>query len=176
MRLVTMLTPGLRIPRVVMHWCAASMTTPTTARLQHLLQGIRDLRRQRLLDLHPLGEHLDKARQLGNPGDAACRQVPDMRLAQDGNDVVLAVRFEADVAQDDHLVVGGGLLERRRKQRDRIFVVSGEELLIGPHHAPGRACEAFAVGVVARPFDQRPHRRFRLRPAGPSAPARAGEH
>lgn len=29
MRLVTMLTPGLRIPRVVMHWCAASMTTAT---------------------------------------------------------------------------------------------------------------------------------------------------
>lgn len=27
MRLVAMRTPGLRIPRVVMHWCAASMTT-----------------------------------------------------------------------------------------------------------------------------------------------------
>ena len=29
MRLVTMLTPGLWTPRVVMHWCPASITTPT---------------------------------------------------------------------------------------------------------------------------------------------------
>ena len=29
MRLVTMSTPGLCTPRVVMHWCAASITTAT---------------------------------------------------------------------------------------------------------------------------------------------------
>ena len=29
MRLVTMVTPGLWTPRVVMHWCAASTTTAT---------------------------------------------------------------------------------------------------------------------------------------------------
>ena len=126
MRLVTMLTPGLRIPRVVMHWCAASMTTPTPRGFSTSckVSEICDVSASWICI--PLGEHLDKARQLGNHDDAACGQVTDVRLAQDGNDVVLAVRFEADVAQDDHLVVGGGLLERRRKQRDRIFVVSGE--------------------------------------------------
>ena len=29
MRLVTMTTPGLCMPRVVMHWCTASRTTAT---------------------------------------------------------------------------------------------------------------------------------------------------
>lgn len=84
--------------------------------------------------------------------------------------------LQTDVAQDDHLVVVGRPLACPREQRDRIFVVSGEELLIGPHHALGRACQAFAGGVVAGPFDQRPHRRFRLCLAGPSAPARVDEN
>ncbi len=84
MRLVTMLTPGLRMPRVVTHWCAASMTTPTPrgSSTSWMVSAICDS--QGLLDLHPLGEHLDKARQLGTPDDAVCRHVTDMRLAQDG--------------------------------------------------------------------------------------------
>ena len=84
--------------------------------------------------------------------------------------------LQTDVAQDDHLVVVGRPLACPREQRDRIFVVSGEELFIGPHDALGCACEAFAVGVVARPFDERPHRRFRLCLARSSAPTRVGEN
>lgn len=89
--------------------------------------------------------------------------------------MVLAVRFEADVAQDDHLVIGGRLLECGGKQGDRVLAVSGEDLLIGAHHALRCAFQPFAIRVVARPFDQRADRRFRLGLAGPSAPARVGE-
>ena len=56
MRLVTMSTPDLCTPRVVMHWCAASITTATPLRLQHFVQGVGDLRRQLLLDLQALGD------------------------------------------------------------------------------------------------------------------------
>ena len=61
MRLVTMVTPGLWTPRVVMHWCAASITTATPLRLQHVLDGVGDLRGQLLLDLQPLGIDLHHA-------------------------------------------------------------------------------------------------------------------
>ena len=84
---------------------------------------------------------------------------------------MLAVGFEADIAQDDHLVIGGGLLEGGGQQGHRVFVVSGKELLIGPHDAPGRVLQPLPVRVVSGPFDQRANGGLRLRPARPTARA-----
>ena len=85
-----------------------------------------------------------------------------MHLTEDGNDVMLAVRFEANVAQDDHFVIGGGLLERRGKQRDRVVAVSGEELLIGADDTLGCPFQPLPIRIVAGPLDQRADGQFRL--------------
>ena len=69
--------------------------------------------------------------------------------------MVLAVGFEANVAQDDHLVIGGSLLERRGQQGDRVFGVSGEEFLVGAPDALGRSLQPLPVGIVPGPLDRR---------------------
>ena len=158
MRLVTIDTPGLCTPRVVMHWCAASTTTATPRGLQHVLQRVGDLRRHLLLDLQPLRVDLDEPRQLRDADDAPVRQVADVHLADDRHHVVLAMALEADVGQHDDLVVAVDLLERAREHRLRVVAVAGEELLVGAHDAAGRLEQALARRVVAGPADQRADR------------------
>ena len=77
--------------------------------------------------------------------------------------------LQTDVAQDDHLVVGGRVLKCPRKQRDRIFVVSGEELLIGAHDTLGCLLQPLPVRIVSGPLDQRANGGLRLGPARPAA-------
>src|SRR5260370_32646065 len=93
-----------------------------------------------------------------------------MDLAYDRRDVVLAMRFEADVLQYDDFVIPVGVLERALQERHRILFVAAEELVVGADNAVGGAKEPFAPGVVAGPADQRAHRLQRLvagRPADP---------
>ena len=61
-----MLTPRLWMPRVVMHWCAPSTTTPTPRRLQHRLDAVGDLRGHLLLHLEAPRERFDHARELAD--------------------------------------------------------------------------------------------------------------
>ena len=111
MRLVTMVDAGLvhaarghaLVRRLDHHGDAA--------RLQHFLHGVGDLGRELLLDLQALGEGIDHARELADADHALVRQVADMDLADDRHHVVLAVGFEADVAQHHDLVVALDLLE-----------------------------------------------------------------
>jgi len=131
-------------------------------RLEHLVERIGDLRRHLLLDLQPLGVDLDKPRQLRDADHPIVRQVGDVDLADDRRDVVLAVRFEADVLQHDDLVIPVHLLEGALQQRHRILVVAAEELGVRAHHPVRRAEQAFPLGVVAGPADQRADRVERL--------------
>jgi hypothetical protein len=132
------------------------------ARLQHLLQGVGDLRRHLLLDLQPLGIAVEQPRQLADPDHAMVRQIGDVRAADDRRQVMLAMALEAHVPEHDHLVVAVGLLESALEDRMRLLVVAAEELAPGAHHAVGRAEQAFARRVVAGPADQRTHRLLRL--------------
>ena len=72
------------------------------------------------------------------------------------------MRFEADVAQHHDLVVALDLLEGPLQHVARILIVAGEEFLVGAHDAIGRADQSLAVGIVARPADQRADRLFGL--------------
>ncbi len=110
--LVIIDTPRLCTPRVVMHWCTASMTTPTPRGFSTPCDAVRDLRGQLFLHLEAPRVRVDHARELGDADDLVGRQIADVRAADDRRHVMLAERFELDVAQHDHLVVAGDFLER----------------------------------------------------------------
>ena len=76
--------------------------------------------------------------------------------------MVLAVGFEADVAQHDHLVVAVGLLEGSLQDFDGVLEISCEPFLVGADDAIGRAEQTLARGIVARPAQQRAHGLLRL--------------
>ena len=96
------------------------------------------------------------------------RIVGDVRLADERHHVVLAVRIERDVAHQHHVLVAADLLEGRRQHLGRIVAVAGIKLLVGLHDATRRIAQALAVRIVARPGDQRPHRRLGLLARGPA--------
>jgi hypothetical protein len=131
-------------------------------RLQHLLQGVGDLRSHLLLDLQALGIAIEQPRQLADPDHAVMRQIGDMRAPDDGSDMMLAMALEAHVLQHDHLVVPVGLFEGALEDGVRLLIVAAEELAIGAHHAFRRAEEALAGRIVAGPADQGAHRLFRF--------------
>ncbi len=60
-----------------------------------------------------------------------------MRAPNDQHHVVLAMRDEANVAQEHHLIISVGLLERAFQEVIRVLVVAGEPLLIGADDARG---------------------------------------
>ena len=98
-------------PRIIMQRCNASITTPTPRGCSTSSIAVGDLLGEPLLHLQAAREHLDDARQLGQPDDAAVRDVRDVRLAEERQHVVLAQRVELDVAHHHHVLVL--LLEQR---------------------------------------------------------------
>jgi hypothetical protein len=67
---------------------------------------------------------------------------------------MLAMALQADVAQQDDLVVAVGLLEGALQQGNGIDAVAGEELLILADDPAGRVDQALARGIVAGPAQQ----------------------
>lgn len=89
------------------------------------------------------------------------RQVTDVRLADDGRHVVLAVAFEADVVHDDHLVVALDLGEGASQDFGRVLRIAGEEFFVGAHDPRGRIDEPLAARFVAGPADKGAYGVFR---------------
>ena len=121
-----------------------------------VLDGVGDLHGHGLLGLETLGEDLDQTGQLGETDDLAGRHVRDPGLAQERRHVVFAVALHVDAAQHDHVVIALHVLEGARQLLGRVAVVAGEPLAIGLDDALGRVQQAFAVGIVAGPGQQRP--------------------
>ena len=159
-RLVTMAAPDLCTPRVVMHWCDASITTATPRGVQHFLHRVGDLGGQFLLDLQPSGIGIDQPRDLADPDHPVLRQIADMGPADDRHHMVLAMGFDADIAQHDDLVIAFGLGKGPVQELHRIDGIAGEEFLIGAHHPGRRFAQAFAVRIVAGPAQQGADCRF----------------
>ena len=103
--------------------------------MEGLLDAVADLLRQALLDLQAAGVGLHHAGDLGEPGDAAVRDVGDMGLADEREHVVLAQREQLDVLDQDHLAV-----------RLREYGGTDDGLAV-------RNCQAFATrsGVLTSP-------------------------
>ena len=133
------------------------------ARIEHLLDGVGDLRRQPLLDLQALGEDLDHPGELRDADDPAVGEIADPDPADDRRDVMLAMALERDAAQNDHLVIAVDLGKGLAQHLRRILVIAAEILAKRPHQPVRRFPQAVAVGVFADPFENRAERLLRRR-------------
>ena len=128
-----------------------------TARLQGAHDGIGDLRRHGFLGLQAAGEDFDDARQLRNANDPLRRQIGNMDAADEGRDMVLAMRVELDVAQHDQIVVTADIHEGARQRFRRIVVIARKILPKGLGDAFWRVEQSLAAGVIAGPGEQYAH-------------------
>ena len=70
-----------------------------TLRLQHLFNGVGDLRRQALLDLKPFGISFHDPRKLGDTNDTAIRDIGYPSAPDDRRNVMFAMAFERNSAK-----------------------------------------------------------------------------
>ena len=85
-----------------------------------------------------------------------------MGFADNRYDMVLAMGFQADIADQHDLVVAIDFLERTAKDIGRVFLVALEEILPGAHHAIRGVDQAFPARVFPDKGNKRPNRLFRL--------------
>ena len=73
--------------------------------IQHFLQAVFDLGGEPFLKLQPTGIALHHARDLAQSHDGAVRDVADVRLPEERQQMVLAQRIDFDVLHHDNLLV-----------------------------------------------------------------------
>ena len=113
-------------------------------RLEDFVDGIGDLRCHLFLDLQAPGVDVDNARELADAHDTVVRQVGDVCPAYDGREMVLAVQFEANIAQQHDFVVAIGFLKGAPQDVYGINLVSGEMLPVCVNYPARRVAEPFA--------------------------------
>ena len=118
---------------------------------QNPIDGLCNLCGHGFLGLQALGIDLNHTCQLGNSHHFIGWNIGNMRLAQDGNHMVLAMTFQIDVAQHDHIVVAFDFFKGFAQNFIRIFVIACKELFIGFNDTLWRFEQAFAFRIVARP-------------------------
>ncbi len=161
MRLVTIDTLRLCTPRVAAGGHALVHGVDhhaDPARLEHVRDAVGDLRGELLLHLQPPRVAVDHARELADAHHLAAGEIADVHPSDHRRHVVLAVRLEGDVAQHDHLVVAADFLEGAPEVRGRIDLVSGKPVAVGVDDPVRGIAQAFAVGILARPAQERAHR------------------
>ena len=119
---------------------------------------VRHLRRQPFLHLKAASKAVEHARELADADHLIARQIGDRRLADDRRQVVLAMRLERDVLEQHDLVIAAHLLEGAAKVARRILAIADRIFAPGAGDARGRVQQPLAVGIVAGPADQGPHR------------------
>ena len=103
------------------------------ARLQLTLDCNRDLRRRSPLDLQAPQVSLDYAREPGDADDPPVRDIADPGGADDRRRLVLAMAFESDAAQREHLVVTVDFLESLAEDLLGVVSIVAEIIAIGLH-------------------------------------------
>ena len=97
------------------------------------------------------------------PTTRSPRQIGDRRLADDRREMMLAMRLERDVLQQHDLVIAADLLEGAAEMVRRILGIAARIFLPGARDPRRRVEQPLAVGIVAGPADQGPHRLLRRR-------------
>ena len=166
---VSVVEPCLRMPRMAMHICSASSMTATPRGLSTSCMTPAICAVIRLLGLQAMGEDIDDARDLGQADNLAVRQIADMRLADDRHHMMLAMRVECYVLDDDEVVIAGDFLEGAAELLGRAHVVAVEHFAECLGDTLRRVYQALSLWIVAGPAQQRGDRRLDLgfaRPIG----------
>ena len=124
-------------------------------RPEDVLNTVGNLCRHGLLDLQAPGEGLDDSCKLADADDLSVRKVTDMGLADNRCHMVLAMRFELNIPQYDHLVVAVDLFEGSAQKFDGIFLVAAAPVFECPCYAPRSGLQALAIRVLSDPSEQR---------------------
>src|SRR6266540_4513940 len=118
----------------------------------------RDLLGQALLELRTAGVKLEDPRHLGESRDLFVRDVGDMRVSVEGDEVVRAERVERDVLLDDHggvvLVVG-----EERDVRFGSFGQAADHLQVHPPYALRGFEEVWIGRIEPEDFEDTAHLR-----------------
>src|SRR6266850_4535775 len=120
------------------------------------LNGLCDLAGHALLNLQPASEHVYQAGDFAQSEHTLVRQVSDMGLAEEREQVVFAEAEELNIFHDDHLVVGdaeGGAVE---KVVNVLMIATGEKLE-GLFEALRGLAQSLAIRVFANQFDDFAH-------------------
>ena len=126
-------------------------------------------------------EHVDDPRDLRQTGDppVLVRDVRDVRLPAERQQVVFAQRLQRDVADHDHLVEVRALDDG--DERRGVDADAREDLARTSRRRAGRVTHALALGILADPLEDQPdallrpsRRRTGLHPCGPDATRRPG--
>ena len=81
-----------------------------------------------------------------------------MRAPDNWRHMVLAVRAETDVAQENHFTIPAGLREGPIEDVSRVFAIPLKPLLVSAQDATGGFAEPLALRVVACPTNKSPNR------------------
>ena len=119
--------------------------------LQSLHDRIRDLVGQTFLDLRSQCEPFDDARELAQSRDATTRQVGDVRVPDEGQEVVLADRMERNVPEQHDLIVF--FVKDGLEIRLRIDMQSAGKLRVRSRDTYRRPSQALTVRVLAKRND-----------------------
>jgi hypothetical protein len=84
--------------------------------------------------------------------------------AQEWRHVMLAMAFDADIAQHHKIIIAARFLKLPGEHVGRILAVARKVLGEGVGDAPRRIAQTLAGGVVTGPGDQGAHRSLRFRP------------
>jgi len=128
------------------------------ARLEDLRDAVGDLRGELLLHLQAPRVAIHHPGELADADDLVGGQVTDVHASDHRRDVVLTMRLEGDVAQHDHLVVSGDLLEGAAQVGRGVDLIAGEPVAIRIDHPLRRVAQPFARRVIARPAQQGAYR------------------
>ena len=79
--------------------------------LQNAIQTSSDFGGHFFLNLKPSWVNVDETSQLRNSDNSIARQIANVNAADDRRDMVLAMRFEPDIAQHHDLVVTAHFFE-----------------------------------------------------------------
>jgi hypothetical protein len=101
--------------------------------------------------LKPLREDVDEPNELRYSHNPLARKIADVNTADDRRHVVLAMRFEPDVAQQNNLIVAGGFFKGPLQILARILEITRKPLFVCTSNASGCSDEPFAIGIIARP-------------------------
>jgi len=121
-------------------------------RLDRLINGLGNLRRQPFLHLEPAAEHLDKTHDFADADHFLVRKVTDVAFAEKGEQMMFAHAEEIDIGNDDHFIVLD-VKQRIIQKLFRIHRIAACKELIGFLNPFGRAYQALAIGILSNFLD-----------------------